>query len=471
MKKKLLLGLLPAVLVLASCQASPRVEPKPNLDNIVEDTEAHDEIFGKSVLSGDLAIRKTYDGDVVIPEDTGVAYPNLGIQTKKDNGADGIADTSDDTISIRLVAAIQIGDVNGDSVVNDADLAATTVTWTRTIFGSDGTVSIASAMKSSTRAYTSLAAPSDVEGDATPDNILTIDEFNDQKDGRAYTHFVVYTLLDLPLTYGDYYVVADISVNDGASEILATTIDQTTQFVFEPYVNAHPLNNHYFAVKKTAAGFDVIDPAATPGDGNLAKFEGVALNADEKIVLIHRVVNALGSNEDLFEVFDYDDRGDNGNYFFAAETGMAKLNYKATYTFALTTGKKINISATNIVRKLYVSLADPSVDWWEGTGVFTALFAYVYGVGGHWYTLTKVSDHLYITDEVVDPTEYDRAIVGRIDNSIKNDDSSTWWDSGKVYNQTQGDEDAPLFPHSTTHDHAYVKRANEWSPLYIEWWD
>ena len=422
MKRKCLLTLLPALMVLASCNNAPKVEPKTELGDIVEDTLAHDEIFGDSKFAGNLGVRKAYDGDVEVPEDTGVSYPALGIQSKKGNGVDGIADTEDDTISIRFVAAIQVGDVNGDTVVNDADLAATEVHWCRTIFKNDGTVSKAATIKQSTKAYTSLAAPNDVENDGIDDNILTIEEFNGAKSGRAYTHFVVYTLLDLPLTYGNYFITIEFDVNDeDYSEVLATTIDQTTQFVYDPVINDHPLNNHYFAVKKSASGFDVIDAAATPGSGNLAKFEGIELNAGEDLIIVHRVIHELGSNDDLFEVFGYDKivrtnpDFEEGTNPASIANNMFAVKHNGTYTFYYNNKDEIIID-----KKIYFE----GPWWWEGGYESWINLKHDDGGSGEYKTFamtaTGVVDHQYYA--YVDISYYTQAEFYRNNGS----DTQNW---------------------------------------------
>ena len=363
MKKKLLLGLLPALLVLSSCQAAPKVSPKASLDNIIEDTEAHDEIFGESKLVGDLRVRKTYDGEVEVPEEGEPSALSLGIQTKINDK--GTVDESDDEISIRFVGAIKVEDENSDSLVNEEDLALTSAAWVRTIFKDDGTVSKASAIKECSKAYTSLAAPNDIENDGVDDNILTIEEFNAGKTGRAYTHFVVFTLLDIPLaTYGNYYVVVDLATNEGEanpnySMELATTIDQITQFTFVPYINAHPLNNHYFAVKQTATGFETIDAEETPGSGNLAKFETLALNSGENFVVVHRVVHELGSSDDIFEVIGYDFLvRNNPDFGRVGDSDLLSVTHNGTYNiFFKSASEKIEIE-----KKIYFQ----GPDWWEG---------------------------------------------------------------------------------------------------------
>ena len=115
MKRKSLLVLLPALMALASCNNAPKVEPKPELGDIVEDTLAHDEVFGESKISGNLGVRKAYDADVDVPEESETSSPTIGIQTK----------TVGDKISIRFVAAIKVLDGNDDGEINDVDLSDT----------------------------------------------------------------------------------------------------------------------------------------------------------------------------------------------------------------------------------------------------------------------------------------------------------------------------------------------------------
>lgn len=100
MKKKLLLLALPALMVLTSCG---RVNNQPvekqlnNLDGVVEDTLAHEDVFGGAAVKGP-AIRKIENMG------TGANY-KVGYQIHFDNKEND--DPSDDRISIRFVAAIQ----------------------------------------------------------------------------------------------------------------------------------------------------------------------------------------------------------------------------------------------------------------------------------------------------------------------------------------------------------------------------
>ena len=385
MKKKLLLGLLPAMLVLASCQASPRVEPKPRLDNIVEDTEAHDEIFGESILSGDLAIRKTYDGDVDVLEEGEVSKPVIGIQTKTDTK--GTPSTSDDTISIRFVSAIQVVDKDSSGTIDDDELADTNVMWAREIFEGDGDVAIVRDTKNSTKAYTELAAPDDDE------DVLTIAEFNAAKAGRNYTHFVVYTLLDLPLEFGDYYInVAVLRMNKtgdplaSGSDMLATTIDQTTQFVFTGFEG-------YFGVKKTASGFETFEQDLDPA-GNHARFLNIPIAKDESFVLVKRVQDNEDINNDKFIVYGYDKvhLGDSGDNTFSqlgtSQFAKAKYDLMKYHIFLSNGGETPNYIYTNCVKRYYLL---PTSTWtdpeYENDTNYRFAVYYRVNVTTDWYSM------------------------------------------------------------------------------------
>lgn len=403
MKRKCLLALLPALLALASCGNVPKVEPKPELNNIVEDTLAHDEIFGKSKIAGNLGVRKAYDADVDVPEDyVSASEPTIGIQTK----------TTGDKISIRFVAAIKIVDFNDDGVIDSLDLADTNVFWIRSIYEDDGDVTVVSARKQSTTVYTAVAAPSDVEDDGIDDNILTIDEFNNEVPGRDYTHFAVYTLLDLPLSLGDYYInvaVGRTNITNGfypsISKVLATTIDQKTQFTFS--------GTGYVCVTKTESGFDRFDPDANP-DGNHARFLNIPIPKDGGFLIVNKEEDVGHPENDRFEVYGYDKvhLGDSGDNTFSqlGSSQFAKAKYDLMeYHIFLSAGVGTDYYIyTNCVKRYYLvptaTWADPDSDWErtaqpEGNGgacVRYAIWKEINGVS-EWYSMLydDVDDYWY----------------------------------------------------------------------------
>ena len=455
MKKKLFLGLLPTLLVLASCQAAPRADienkpqPIPEEQQFLEDNEAHDEIFGDSVLSGDLGIRKLPTVPVASNDDS---IPTLGIQYN---------DSTPGYVSLRFIAAIKVTDLTGDSVVDDADLACVNAYWDRAIFKPDGTVQkqVNADRIFSTKAYTSLGAKNGID-------TYTIEDLNTAK-GTNYTHFVVYTILNIPTSCLDYYVMVKCSFEDlvhceeTRSPWLITSVDRETQIL------TSSLANGYTLIKKTSEGYQPVDAAADAGEGNLAKFENVSLNANESIAIIYHYFD-LGTlppdfSTEQLKIYNYADKGDNGSYFFAAEEGLAKVNYEATYTFTLTSGGKINVSATNIVRPIYAKIKKDTSElwWWGNDDRFTALYAFKKDGEGNtiaeeWFKMDLIEYHpndgegaggylYYKTQNVINPATYSTVIVVEMLASAKELPASSY---GWSYKNNQS-EDEVILPNST----------------------
>ena len=98
MKKKALLLVLPALMVLAGCSG---VNAQPKEQFMVDSTLANEDVFGEAKLGGDIGLRKGSPNKAFLPADT----ISLGYQIKFDDK--GNADSADDTISIRFVAALK----------------------------------------------------------------------------------------------------------------------------------------------------------------------------------------------------------------------------------------------------------------------------------------------------------------------------------------------------------------------------
>ena len=304
MKRKCLLTLLPALLVLVSCNNAPKVEPKNDLDNIVEDTLAHDEIFGKVGLGRqNIGTRKM----VTIEK----SAPAIGIQAKEDG----------DNISIRFVAAVDFG----------STVEAATAKWYRTMFGTDGHVlgGRIEAEKACAKAYTSLADESELDGE------LTIDEFNNGV--TSYTHFVVYTMTGIPKsTYANCYLTAYLSVDvDGAgagepvtSKVVATTVDQKTRFSF----NTTDLG--CFGVKLTGAGCESFYKDANTKSGYWATFVNVAMDGGDSFLLANRSI-AVDRNDDFFAVYGFDRLREGDHAYEGHPNGYYEFTQLGTSQFSV----------------------------------------------------------------------------------------------------------------------------------------
>ena len=394
MKNKLFLAILPALLVLASCSAvQPKVEAEPFFK---EDTLAHEEVFeqDESGLISSL-VRKAVD-PVVDP-----SVPSIGIQSHEENNS----------ISIRFVGAITLDEQNA---------ASTTAVWTRTMYNAIGDAVKATTQMPCKTAYTALK-----DGDS----VLTIAEFNAFRS-TTYTHFVVYTMLDIPDTYEGWYLNAFLTVNGVASKTVSTTVDQSIQTTFD--------SSYTYFLRGTIGGVqqDLPQWPTLLGDNSNdhASFKGT-FNANDSFVVV-------ANTPSYYKIYDlsYDRLLEGGmtgwkNYAFSDDNGKIKINYQADYIFYLNDQDYMYFSIDNVVRPLYVSLKD--VSWWTDNSAWTAIYAFNDTTNvSRWYK-TSASGNYLVSSAPIDPTIYDQVIVVRMNSasSSKTEEQLSWDD--KFYNQTK----------------------------------
>lgn len=269
MNKKALLLVLPALLVLSACQAAPKAKQN-NL--FLEDTLAHEELFDANALN--MNVRKTAAQEnhddvsvqpraelnessdpVVHPDDND---PTIGVQTLSQSAGH---------ISFRFVAAVTFTNEN---------IGSTVAKWTRTVSKADGTAyPMDTADYEVTTAYTSLSA----DGDP-----YTIEQFNGAHGNAGYTHFVVYTLRNVPVDSNDYYVSAylTLSVNDSVtltSKAIAINASNTHSFSYVPK------DGEYFISGSFGGNTEYIEATAVRTTNNKAEFEYLDLNAGDTFVI------------------------------------------------------------------------------------------------------------------------------------------------------------------------------------------
>ena len=337
MKRKCLLLAIPVLMVLSGCnQLSSYAAAGTKANLFVEDTLAHEEIFEDAGLKGP-AIRQ------LAPVDS--RAPAIGIQTKVDNkGTD--ADESDDTISIRLVAAI---------TVKEGGLSDTTATWTREMHYSrdwyqhEGAILRDEDSLECTTAYTSIT------DNGAP---LAISTFN-TANGTTHTHFVAYTMRNIPLqTYHDCYLLASLDVVNSSdssynaqSRIMAAKVDGGVKFSFET-----PTSDFFLAGTIGGAPKIVAKDNPTRGDGNAASFT-TDLSANDSFV----VVQKEGST---FKVWDGSCLDGDYSTYFAKDNNRVKAKSAGNFRFYLNTSNKIYASSpcSNNVGTTYYLRGDMS-DW------------------------------------------------------------------------------------------------------------
>ena len=310
MKKIIVLTILSALMVLPSCGARP-IQNKVEEPEILEDTLAHEEIFGETKLE----LKEERDAPAFMSSEE----PIIGIQSQE----------SGSNIHVRFVAAVKI----------DGDLASATAVWTRTMYYDDTgdnetahKVFKTETEKPAAKAYTTLKNGEDE---------LTISAFN-TAHSTSFNYFVVYTMLNIPkATYADYVLKAYVTVNDGgelSSKVLATTVDQKTQFSYDLDKD----KTGYFGVKKSAAGaFSTFNADANALAGNYARFVNVSISKDDSFVLVNSAsdyfdfygydkVHAVDSSDAVFErngTSQFAQAKANGSHYLYLSSGSGTENY------------------------------------------------------------------------------------------------------------------------------------------------
>lgn len=399
MKKKYLLTILPALLVLSSCQVAPKANELKE-DIFIEDTEAHDEIFGNYSKGRKIAPYKLGDDPVTHPD----SDASIGVQALVDDK--DTPSTADDTISIRFVAPVTFG---------EGQLDPTEAVWTRTVSSPDGSSTPkAFGTVASTHAYTQLQ---------NGGGVYTIAQFNEaQEPDSAYTHFVVYTLRDIPLeTYANYYVSAYLTLS-GEGGVALTTKAVVTTIDPSIFQAAYNHSDGLFFVSGTVNGSEQIVNATTVREGgNKCSFENLNLAAGDNFVIKEFYDTKLeihGSSIYRGDVCDFDLNDDDVG-------GKIGINYAGKYNLYLKYVDDHNelwVTASNLVRPMYIKTEYVKGDWFAAEPKIR-LWCVKDDIGA-WVDLkTVAAQDLYVTDGNFDPTTYDYIIVARTDAT----EPGTWW--------------------------------------------
>ena len=419
MKKKFLLAVLPTLLVLSACQAAPKSEDK---NIFLEDTLAHEELFNENGF-GDLKkdIRKL---DPI--EHPDVAEPAIGVQYKVDGN----------NVSFRFVAAVSI---------TSAQLEPTVAKWTRTVSKPDGTDYVKNTAQFECQTvYTSLSA----DGDP-----YTITQFNIDHS-TSYTHFVVYTLRNIPAaTYGDYYVSAYLTLSEGAtlvSKAVAINVERTQSFTYDPEMGVSFLRGTIGGVANKVVKATTI---RTNANEDKATFKDLSLSANDSFVICELYQTKLYVKNTAN--FTGDNNG-SSNYF-TNDSNKMKVTYAGKYDLYLNKSDQIYTSASNVCTNGYLYV-DVDVSWWGNDSAWTAVYAYKGSRDdntGKWYTLASQnwgnkfsthSDDAFFTSEMYE-AGYTTIAVCRLKTGTNIPTDKTQWDSSITHNiytvsiKTNGIED------------------------------
>ena len=439
MKKKYLLGIIPALLALSACNnGGTQKEEKQLGDDLLEDTLAHEEIFG-NVEEG-LAPRKLsgkgfgslrFEDPVLSPEldptDTSV-HPAIGVQS--------FYDSVNNKVSFRFVAAVHFDDAEAR--------IGTTARWPRSVSKADGTAYPKDGTGENptnpnpvcTTAYKKLSN----DGGA-----YTIEQFNSEHGGTEYTHFVVYTLRDIDLstyTGSDYYVSAYLSlsgsVGDVSSKAIAIRFDRDVKYSYNPLLGEYVLfgsvgGNPY--VKKA----DVV--RSSLGDTDVAKFNNLAFSDGDSFLIREFYDTKVYIKKPKLE-----GEGNAVGYWFNADGSSIEANYNGIYNLSYNNSSQLWVgSASNVVSggELYI---DVNVSWWGNDSAWTSVYVYdgtLASGHGKWFALTGTfwgnTFRTHTEDAVFTSTSYaagyKKAVVCRLKNGTNLPADRTEWDTSIIHNQ------------------------------------
>jgi hypothetical protein len=264
-------------IALASLFTIPFFNNHKKEEILIESTESHDVIFGKSL--GALSFKNE---NKLVGLSNDYYAPKIGYQS---------ALSSDGTkISIRYVCAIDSQDY--DSAV-----------WSRSLYDSSGDYLNVLAKKdyTVTTTYTGI----------TNGGVITYaNELEDEDGDHPYTRFVVYTLLDIPSEdYSSAYLDAHVSlIKDGnivkQSKVGALKVDQEDYFSYtlasdSLVFNVDTENKSYIVTSDTSSGSIIVPEYYSDGDHryNVSKIEDNAFSDKEKLTLVlPKSIDSIGLN-------------------------------------------------------------------------------------------------------------------------------------------------------------------------------
>ena len=335
MKKKLLLTLIPAFMILTACAgAGPKQEAVQLEPEMVEDTLAHEELFGQGGQAVKLTPYKDPD-----PSDPSLKKPVVGVQYK----ADG-----EGKFAIRYVAAIAALDVEAH--------------WTRGICNKNGvqqkTANDKYVDKVVTTAYTAVSADSDSGASYTTPAAV----------GDGFNYFVVYTLREVPAEHVDSYLFAFLTLEKGGNSVSSRAIiskmDGGNSFAYD--MNGE---TNYF-IQGTIGG-EANQQVAIDGElsvGNYAQKEDLTLAANDNFGLFKVA-------PDHFQCFGYDQLRRGAPFLpRVAASNYIKANAAGVYKLYLTTSNQIHIVVPDAAKDTATYYLKPNSNWASDSARFAAYF-------------------------------------------------------------------------------------------------
>ena len=360
MKKKYLLAVLPAVMVLASCGMRPATNNKA----FVEDTLAHEEVFGGVDNAIDLRVRR--EGAAL----TAISQPKIGYQIHFE----------DDTLAIRFVAAIKETNVKAY--------------WRRGVAAADGS-------EARSKSFNDTAQPATKYYVSLTDGDSTI-EAGVAGDYADYVGFVVYTIRGIPYSANENTYVAaylnlvgdeDPSIHNN-SMALAVKVEKETNYKSKNVFAFNPTVSDMHFLEGTIGGsvfdggtnglYERSDPSRK-GDDNNAWYENIQLRAGDSFGSFYY------DHDRIFQYFGYSKYFDTAVSDFNESTslsGFASPKKEGKYNLYISQGNSNHVYSSRTAYHVTFYFDSTTVDGknWDPTP--TGWFIHAYNGGenysGNW---------------------------------------------------------------------------------------
>ena len=405
MKKKFLLAIIPALLAMSSCtymQSATAVKG----NEFLEDTLAHEEIFGDVKFEArSLQPKRLNDDPVEHPEAENFA---IGVQSQSESA---------NHISFRFVAAVRF---------TGSELSPTEAKWRRTVTAVDGTVAKTTSDIACSKAYKKIS-----NGGGS----YSIEDYNlahDLTGENQFTHFVVYTLRNVPVDSNNYYVSTYLKLSPKAeggeggktldSKAVAINADKSQKYVYTASLGTS------FMVLTHNAVETIIDTTNVRASDNDDKFSKSSLNlvsGDSFVIKEFHDTHLYVKGSEVIT-----GTKNPVGYYFSDDSDAIKVNYSGTFNLFLNKDNELWINASNVVRPVYLNLAS----WWFSGDCHVALCAYKNSDNSQrtWFTWDKHATYL-LTSGSIDPTLYDTIKIVRVlDGSEPSFDSPQYGNVSKT---------------------------------------
>lgn len=447
MKKKLLLIALPAFMVLAGCSNHPikPVAEKEDLSGMMrEDTVAHEDIFG----SVDLNVKRLGEPEETPAAGSGfVNVPKIGVQFSGvydgdlRNGSGEIIGQGD-CYAVRFVAA---ANVNQTALDNES----ITAVWTRGVSTNEGDAVKPLATGDS---YRSTVAYESLKNGET----LT----NASSEGNDYTHYLVYTMYDIPVANADCYIAAYLTLSDGAHTVKSKAVAARVGG-----------NNAFSFAADKAAGYFI--------QGKINGVPNQMLNLDDDLTDLedHAEKRDVALQEDdefgcfyynpgvSFKFFGYEMNIEDTtcDYYLEKDSSNDYMKLRANCTYTLTMSSSDRFAISDPVNPTVTLYFHPGTNWRNGSPKYSIWY------NSSWHNFTSASDvgtDMYKLENYPFKTYYSELVFVRFNpsdaNPKWNPDGNVWDQSG---DQTYPDVDRPNKKVANIYDEDYANARVSWTVL------